>query len=272
MKYGTLQGVLGESLETVFATAARLGFDGVELDWGAAADAEGEGKLGPGQRGAIRERARQAGVEISSVAAHFLNRGGLGSAETTVQNAGLEAVRTGIALCGDLGAKVLLVPFFGSAELKGGTDTTQVIRHLKTLAPEAEARGVRLGVESTLPARDVATLADSVGSAFVGSYWDMGNAMWLGYDDVEEIDTLGDRIVAVHVKEFAGAPRTSPDSYNGLNAKPFGEGEVPLPAVIAALRGTTYETRFGYLTLETGGFGDPHGSAAKALAVLKKAC
>ena len=45
---------------------------------------------------------------------------------------------------------------------------------------------------------------------------------------------------------------------------------VPLEAVIAALRRTGYEARHGYLTLETGAFGDPLGSAAKALAVLKE--
>src|SRR3954452_10096713 len=112
MKFGTLQGVLGESLETVFATAARLGFDGVELDWGAPAEAQGEGKLGLGQRAALRERARQAGGEVASVAAHFLNGGGLGSEDAAVQQSGLEAVRAGIELCGDLGARVLLVPFF----------------------------------------------------------------------------------------------------------------------------------------------------------------
>lgn len=270
MKFGTLQGVLKEPLETVFATAARLGFDGVELDWGAADDARGDGRLAPGRRAAIRERARQAGVEISSVAAHFLNAGGLGSANAAKQETGLAAVREGIALCADLGARVLLVPFFGAGELKGGADTEQLARHLRTLAPEAESAGVWLGVESTLPAREVAALVDQVGSAWVGSYWDMGNAMWLGYDDIEEINTLGERIVAVHAKEFAGSPRATPDSYGGLNAKPLGEGEVPLPAVIEALRRTGYEERFGYLTLETGAFGDPLGSAAKALAVLRE--
>jgi sugar phosphate isomerase/epimerase len=271
MKFGTLQGVLGQPHETVFETAARLGFEGVELDWNALEDAQGEGRFGPAQRSSLKDRARRAGVEIPSVAAHFLNRGGLGSPDGASQEAGLQAVRTGIGLCGDLGARVLLVPFFGSAELTGVADVQQLTRHLKVLVPEAEARGVRLGVESTLPAREAAALIDAVGSEAVGSYWDMGNAMWLGYDDVEEIDTLGERIVAVHAKEFAGPPRTAPGSPNGLNAKPFGEGDVPLAAVIQALRRTGYEQRHGYLTLETGAFGDPLGSAQKALAVLRRA-
>jgi L-ribulose-5-phosphate 3-epimerase len=272
MKFGTLQGVLGEPLETVFGTAARLGFEGVELDWNSPGDAVGEGKFGPAQRPALKERARQAGVEIASVAAHFLNKGGLGSPEMANQDAGLEAVRNGIGLCADLGARVLLVPFFGSAELKGGADTEQLARHLKALAPEAAARGVRLGVESTLSAGQAAAVVDQVGSPWVGSYWDMGNAMWLGYDDVEEIETLGERIVAVHAKEYAGPPRSSASSYQGLNGKPFGEGDVPLRAVVDALRRTGYEHRHGYLTLETGAFGDPLGSAARALGVLREAC
>src|SRR2546428_13607115 len=98
----------------------------------------------------------------------------------------------------------------------------------------------------------------------------MGNAMGQGYDALEEIEQLGHHIVAVHAKEFAGPPRTAPGSPNGLNAKPFGEGEGPLRAGIAALRRTGYEQRHGYLTLETGAFGDALGSAAKALAVLRR--
>ena len=79
MKLGTLQGVLAEPLDTVFETAARMGFAGVELDWNALEDARGEGKFGPAQRSILRAKAERAGVEIPSVAAHFLNRGGLGS-------------------------------------------------------------------------------------------------------------------------------------------------------------------------------------------------
>jgi hexulose-6-phosphate isomerase len=270
MKYGTLQGVLGEPLDTVFETAARLGFDGVELDWSAREDAGGEGRFAPSQRAALKDRAAQAGVEIPSIAAHFLNRGGLGSSDPALQQQGLMAVRAGIELCAALKARVLLVPFFGQAELQGGDDVRRLVGHLKALAPEAQARGVRLGVESTLPGPQVAALLDEVGSPFVGSYWDMGNAMWLGYDDLEEIETLGSRIVAVHAKEFAGPPRTAPGSPNGLNAKPLGEGEVPLQRVIEALRRTEYEERHGYLTLETGAFGDRLGSAAKALEVLRR--
>lgn len=271
MKHGTLVGVLKEPLETVFDTAARLGFDGVELDWNAAADAAGDGVYGPSGRAALKERARRASVEISSVAAHFLNRGGLGSSDPAVQQSGLDAVRAGIELCADLSARVLLVPFFGPGELNGGADTQQLGRHMKTLAPEAQARGVWLGVESTLPAKAVAALVDEVGSSSVGAYWDMGNAMWLGYDDLEEIETLGERIVAVHAKEFAGPPRTAAGAPNGLNAKPLGEGDVPLRGVIDALRRTGYEQRLGYLTLETGAFADPLGSAARALSALKAA-
>src|SRR5262249_47480043 len=156
-------------------------------------DAHGEGRFGPAQRGALKERAKRAGGEIPSVCAHFLNRGGLGSSDTAVQQTGLDAVRTGIELCADLGAVVLLVPFFGSAELQEGEVTRRLTGHLKSLAPEAARRGVRLGIESTLPARSVAALVDEVASPFVGSYWDMGNAMWLGYDDIEEIEALGER-------------------------------------------------------------------------------
>ena len=81
MKFGTLQGVIEEPLSSVFSVAAKLGFEGVELDWSDYAQAQPGGPLGPENRQKIRQTAAQASVEIPSVAAHFLNQGGLADAD-----------------------------------------------------------------------------------------------------------------------------------------------------------------------------------------------
>jgi sugar phosphate isomerase/epimerase len=269
MKFGVMQNVLGEGLDTVLATAAQLGFDGVELDWRSPEDVNEGGAFAPSQRAAIRERAQAAGVEIASLCAGWGNRGGLADPDESVQQTALAAIRAGIQLAADLGARVILVPFFGRGEIRGGEAEQRLVQPLCALAPEAERRGVRLGVESTLPAARVRALLERVNSPAVGSYWDMANAMWLGYDPVEEVKTLGDFITQVHGKEFKGAP--TPDSsrvYDGLNAAPLGEGMVPVREVLSALRAVGYD---GYVVLETGAFGDRLTSAQAALNVLRAA-
>ena len=269
MKFGTLQSVLDVPLSSVFRVAARLGFDGVELDWDSYEEALPGGRLGPERRPAIRAAAARAGVDIPSVAAHFLNRGGLAGAAS--EAFGLEAVRAGIALCAQLGAGHLLVPFFGAAMIRSEESISRLAANLGRLAPEAAAAGVVLAIEHTLRGEASAALVDRVGASHIGAYWDMANCMALGYDPLRDIEEQGARIVRVHAKEYCRGkgPAGAPDRprFDGLNAVPFGQGDVPVAAVLAALREAGYD---GYVVLETGGFDDARRSAQEALALLRR--
>jgi sugar phosphate isomerase/epimerase len=266
-----MQNVLGEPPPGVFAVAASLGFDGVELDWFSPDEAVKGGPLAPERRAEIRKAARTAGVEIPSVCAHFGNHGGLASPDPATPTAMLRAVRDGIALCRDLRATALLVPFFGDGTIDGDEGKARLVGHLRTLAPDAGAAGVTLAIEHTLRGDEAAALLDAVGSPFVADYWDMANCRCWDYDPLEEIASLGGRIACVHAKEYVrdGHPVVRPDErrYPGLNAKPFGAGDVPVRAILEALRAVGYT---GWVTLETGAFGDKKQSARAALEHLRQ--
>ena len=270
MKFGTLQNVLEATLDDVFSIAAKLGFDGVELDWNDPAEAQAGGPLAHERRQALRSAARSAGVEIASVAAHFLNRGGPASADAETERLGIAAIQEGIRLCQDLGARVLLVPFFSQGDIIGQEGIERLTRNLRLLASEAELARVTLGVESMLPAHEVVALLDAVGSPFVGTYFDMANGMGLGYDPVKEVETLGRHIVQVHAKEFVAGdgPAGSREKprFDLLNKRLFGEGDVPVRAILQALRRIGYD---GYIVLETGAFSDAQASARVALDALR---
>ena len=269
MKFGTLQNVIEQPLSTVFAVASQLGFEGVELDWNDYLQAQPGGPLAPENRQKIRQSAAQANVEIPSVAAHFLNQGGLADADK--EAFGLEAVRAGIRLCTDLGAGYLLVPFFGPAMIRDEEATSRLVANLQQLAPAAKAAGITLAIENTLAGDDMAALLERVNSPFVGAYWDMANCMGLGYHPLEEIAQLGQHIVRVHAKEYhqGDAPPGTPQSphFAGLNTVPFGEGDVPVAEVLANLQQIGYD---GYVVLETGKFEDAKSSAQAALSLLQE--
>jgi len=268
MKFGTLQGVLGAEFPEVFSIAGELGFDGVEIDWFDIEQIHG-GTLSPEDRPRWLAAAQENGVAVSGVAAHFLNAGGIASSDAKHEEQGLWAIREGLQLCRDLQAEALLVPFFGSAEMQSDDDKSRLIKNLKILAPEAEAAGVVVAIEHTLRGDEAARLLDEVNSPFVGDYWDMANCMSLGYDALQEIEMLGKHIARVHAKEFEKAKVTEarqPGNYPGLNTVPFGSGDVPVKDVLAALKQANYT---GYITLETGTFGDKLQSAKAVLDVLK---
>ncbi len=269
MKFGTLQNVIEQPLSTVFTVASELGFQGVELDWYDFTEAQPGGPLAPENRDTIRQNASQAGVDIPCVAAHLLNQGGL--ADPDMEAFGLDAVRTGIRLCTDLGAAYLLVPFFGPAMMRDDQSVARLEANLRLLAPEAEQAGVTLSIEHTLRGDETAALLERVDSPAVGNYWDMANCMGLGYDPLEEIAQLGKHIVRVHAKEYhqgdaaPGTPREP--HFDGLNTKPFGQGDVPVPEVLTALKEIGYD---GYVVLETGKFDDAARSAKAALSLLQE--
>lgn len=206
------------------------------------------------------------------MAAHFLNGGGIASADPETRQAGIDAVRAGIDLCRDLGAKVLLVPFFGDAEIETAEDKDRLVESLNLLAPTAESANVTLTIEHTLRGDEAAQLLEKVRSTHIGDYFDMANCMCFGYDPVREVEMLGYHIAQVHAKEYdrGDAPLgpRSKGQYPNLNPKPLGEGQVPIKGVLTALQQMSYE---GYVVLETGAFGDRRGSAKKALNILKDA-
>ena len=265
-----MQGVFGDELPELFSTASQMGFDGVELDWFDLNEVRAGAKLGPANRAAIKLAAREADVEIASVAAHFLNDGGLAHPDEAKQQVGLEAVRLGLALCHELGATVLLVPFFGAGDIGGPDGVERLERHLRELAPAAEKAKVTIAIEHSLPGAEAAALLKRVDSPCVADYWDMANCLAFGFNPLQEMDALAGHMAQVHAKEYcqgAGPKglRAMP-RYDGLNTKRFGEGDVPVERILAALREHNYK---GYIVLETGAFGDKKASARAALDLLK---
>jgi L-ribulose-5-phosphate 3-epimerase len=256
MKYGIMQNVLQASLPELFSLAKQLGFDGVELDWYTASDLE-HGALAPDRRAGIRAAANQAGIEIASVAAHFLSQGGIASLDPATQQAGVQVIRAGITLCQEVGARVLLVPFFGAGAIEGEAGIERLLHNLHILAHDAEAAGVVIGIEHMLPATTTVMLLERLGSPAVQTYWDMANCLGHGYDPVAEVHTLGRHLVQVHAKEYVAQG----------TMRPFGQGDVPVAAVFAALHQIGYQN---YVVLETAIFGEPIESAAAAFQVLRQ--
>ena len=270
MKIGTLQNVLNEPLGSSFYRAGQLGFAGIELDWSNPSEALPGGSMSPSMREMMVLTARNNNVEIASVAAHFLNNGNIASADSAVVSSAMLNIRRGIELCHDIGAKVLLVPFFYHGEIEGDAGIDRLTRNLGALAAEAASAGVTLGIENTLSAVQNAAVIDAVGSPAVGVYWDMANGVACGYDAVADVHTLGKRLAQVHAKEFAhdggvAGTRANP-RFDLLNAKPLGQGQIPVPQIVAALKTVGYD---GYIVLETGHFGNHHASAKAAGDYLK---
>lgn len=220
---------MGRIDPSAFALGREIGLDGVEVSIGFP-----DNNLWLRQSEKQKEylaAARDAGLAIPSMAMGVLNHVPLMSepvAAVWVADT-IEAAKA-------LGARSILLAFFGKGELRGNNDEDmrRVIDALKELAPRAEKAGVVLGLETYLSAEDHLRIIDAVKSPALQVYYDVYNADHAGHDPVREIRLLGRRLIRqVHVKEGPAM---------------LGSGRIDWPAVAGALREIGYD---GWIVLET---------------------
>ena len=209
-----------------FQVAKEIGLDGVQVSLGSTADDMRLRK--PAVQQQFKEAAKQAGLQVASLAIGELNDIPYKSDPRTVQ-----WVSDSVDVCKAFGLRVVLLAFFGNDDLrddKAGVD--EVVRRLKAVAPKAEKAGVILGIESWLSADQHLEILERVGSKSVQVYYDVCNSNDRGYDIYQEIRKLGKRICEFHAKE---------------NGSLLGQGKVDFHKVRAALDDIGYR---GWLQIE----------------------
>jgi sugar phosphate isomerase/epimerase len=227
----------GWSLERVVEAAGQYGYDGVELRL-----IDGE-TIAPDIDAAERRRVRSllhgAGLPVVAV-------------DSSIRLAGADPDRAVADLRAflDLAAEweSPLVRVFGG-ELPAGQAPDAALdamaRPLAAVAPDAERRGIAIGIETHdafSSARPVAALLSRVESPAVGALWDVLHTCRMGETPDEVADLLGERLLHVHVKDGRG--ETGAVSWE---LTLLGEGDVPMAGILGALRAHGYR---GWLTVE----------------------
>jgi len=243
--------VLGKPWTELFEEAARLGFDGVELDLRAETYRECEVWSEAGRR-ALRDRSRQTGVAIASVC--MANVAGL-MADPETHEDGVRALADLRRYCDELSAGVILFPMIKQAE-QSEEEAFAIWRDgFQTAFDRSQGCRARVGMESVgrtgRSAEQASEMIEAVASPALGVYYDVGNAAYQGFDPIAEIEELGKHIVQIHVKEIGAE---------------MGQGKLDFPAIFAAIKRAGYD---GYLVLETEPGDDPPGNAARNLTFVR---
>ena len=195
-----------------FHFAKQAGLHGIQYSF----DAKGSGLdlRTRENRDKIRAIVKETGVGISSLGIALLNKIPLATTDEADQLVS-DCLQAMIKLQKEaaeledrkLAAKVsptiVLLAFFGKADLNGSPERMQVvIDKLKQFAPIAEQHGFILGLETLLSEADLRHIMDSVGSPAVKVYYDTANSARMGYDIYSEIKSLGsEKICEIHLKQ-----------------------------------------------------------------------
>lgn len=213
-----------------FALAARIGLDGVQVDFGRPAEgAKTLPLLDPAHQDKILAAAAEQRVAIASLALGVLN-GVPYKSDPLAEQWVLDSVR----VLERMKQRVALLAFFSKGDLVDDEPgIAETIRRLKKLAPRAEAAGVVYGIESWLKAPVLERILDAVNSPSIKVYYDVGNMQKVGEDVGAAIRRLGrERICEIHLKD-----------YDDL----YGKGSMDFPAVRRALDAIGYR---GWLGIE----------------------
>lgn len=213
--------------------AKSIGFDGVEISLGRAPDAKNPPNTlplnEPGLLSEYLDQAKKHQFPIASTCLDILHQNYLKS-----DPLGKKWVAESIPLTKKLGARVILLPFFGNGALDTPAEMDYVADFLKEIGPEAEKAGVILGIEDTISAEDNVRIMDRAQSKAVLVYYDVGNSQNKKFDIYKEIRWLGkDRICEFHLKD---------------NPRFLGQGLIDFPKVIQAIADIGFS---GWAHLET---------------------
>jgi sugar phosphate isomerase/epimerase len=126
-------------------------------------------------------------------------------------------------------------PFRGRAAVVEQIAAT--VEPLATAAARARELGLRLAVENhgDLRAAELLKLVDCVGDEALGVCLDTANALRVGDDAAEAAALLAPLTLMVHLKDVEPiTPATDPVA--GPCSVPYGEGVIPVEAILATLR------------------------------------
>jgi L-ribulose-5-phosphate 3-epimerase len=211
--------------------AAELGLEGVQISPKAPAATLSYATAEAQQ--AYKAASKKTGMGIASVGLTVTNGCPLATDER-----GVAWLNQTIDAAAALGCTATLIAFFGKGSLQGPgkklkqADVDAVVAKLKAVAGRAKAKGVMLGLENTLSAKDNLAIIERVGSDAVQVYYDIANSTAGGYDVPAEIRMLKGRICEIHLKESKGL---------------LGKGQVKVEPIAEAVAASGYS---GWLILE----------------------
>ena len=240
-----LRGQKSRPAEELFAEVREHGFDAIELTVGT------EGLLTPdSSEGSCRtlvEKARAAGIEVSSLASGLGWQFPLSSDDEEVRRKGIDIMGKCLRMGGWLGIETLLVvPGTLSSIGSAGSDHVpydvcyqRMQEGIERLIETAEEAHVNIGVENVwnkvlLSPLEMRDFIDSFDSERVSAYFDVGNVIVMGYAE-DWIKILGSRITSVHFKDFKRDVGTLKGFCDLL------EGDVNYPAAMEGLRSVGYD-------------------------------
>lgn len=185
------------------------------------------------ERGISEIRAFQSrhGVRVGSVVADYFMVKRLFSEKESELRRNCSVLERIVSRCAAAGIPILELPFVDSSALVTDSDMKEIVVNLRPALELAKRKNVKISLETSLPPERFLHLIEDFKPLEVFVNYDMGNSASLGYDAKEEIRTLGEFIINVHIK----------DRVLGGGTVPLGKGDTDFETVFRELKAVHYQ-------------------------------
>ena len=244
MKFGIVDGAFPSewSLEKLFKSAKKFGYDGVEL-W---LSENGAVNLNSNKEDMIniKNTADKYGISLYSLSNQLCWNYSLTAESEEERSMAKKIIRKQLELASYLGCNTVLV-LAGAVGVDFIKDFKMVdydvaynraLESLKELKEDAEKYKVNIALENVgnkflLSPIEMKAFIDEINSPYIGVYFDVGNVMPIGYPE-QWIKILKNRIKKIHLKDYLRSEKKS---------VPLLMGDVDYASVIKELKNINYD-------------------------------
>ena len=183
-----------------FNSAKEIGLNCIEfiLDFNDSALNPLLAKNGPEEILYISEK---TGVDVITICADYFMEAPLHSEDLNVS---LQSQKVLIRLLNNaqkLGVTDIVLPCVDQSSLDGQVVIDRFVKNFYPAVEVAEKSKINLSLETDLAPQPFGELLDRLESSRISVNYDIGNSAALGYSLIEELDTYGDRITDIHIKD-----------------------------------------------------------------------
>ena len=186
----------------------------------------------------IRRQILLTEVRVSSVCAHYFMLHPFFRVSAQERKQSIAVLNRLVGQAEIVGIDTILLPVLETAEIRTDAEATQLLDSLREPLALAKEHGIRLGLETELPAAQFLALIEAANHPNLGIYYDTGNATAKGYDIAADIQVLKPWLYGIHIK----------DRRRGASSTFLGQGDTPFAAFFETLAKIGYT---GSLVLET---------------------
>lgn len=252
---GKIQAFPWNTWEQEFFLAKEIGLD--LIDWVAEADRFYENPLLT-ERGAkkVKNLISKTAVNVGAVCAHYFVERPLLKYSVSELKECLHILELLINRLSQVGIKYLEIPLLEKSGINDKEDLKQIAEVIKPILDKTYQMGVVLAFETSLPAEMFRTFLLAFNHPAARATYDMGNSASLGYNPEEELESYGELVVTVHIK----------DRILKGGTVPLGQGNTDFATCFSMLRAKEYG---GPFILEAARTGNEIESAKKNMLFVK---